>query len=281
MFGKFAIYRRVSVHGLRFHVAPLGSSGRNKEMHSPSYLPSDSLSSLWASCLPPTKKKPLGGRWLLLLSCFQNLTWQTTDGNHAVVLATSHPNSFTGLAQGQLTFVFPGWSTSVQFLRYMVTVNCFVLYVIDWGVGIVRWWTISRLRQWNCKWCLVISSFHEPSCLHWFCDANIIRPCQFSYPFVLLFSLVATYFLFISEDRPIANDVFASYDLLVVLLLSTPHCRWCFCSYPSVSIHANTQVQHHVALPPGFMGKRGYILPLLVGTVCRLAYVVSVLLHLI
>jgi len=41
MFGKFAIYRRVSVHGLRFHVAPLGSSGKNKEMHSPSYLPSE------------------------------------------------------------------------------------------------------------------------------------------------------------------------------------------------------------------------------------------------
>ena len=119
----------------------------------------------------------------------------------------------------------------------MVTVNCFVLYVIDWGVGIVRWWTVSRLRQWNCKWCLVISSFHEPSCLHWFYDGNIIRPCQFSFPFVLLFSLVATYFLFISEDRSIANDVFASYNLLVVLLLSTPHCRWCFCSYPSVSIH--------------------------------------------
>ena len=228
---------------------------------------------------PPQKN--LGGRWLLLLSCFQNLTWQTTDGNHAVVLATSHPNSFTGLAQGQLTFVFPGWSTYVQVPRYMVTVNCFVLYVIDWGVGIVRWWTVSRLRQWNCKWCLVISSFHEPSYLHWFYDGNIIRPCQFSFPFVLLFSLVATYFLFISEDRSIANDVFASYNLLVVLLLSTPHCRWCFCSYPSVSIHANTQVQHHVALPPGFMGKRGYILPLLVGTVCRLAYVVSVLLHLI
>jgi hypothetical protein len=39
------------------------------------------------------------------------------------------------------------------------------------------------------------------------------------------FLLVAVFYAFVTEDKSIVDDVFTSHNLLVVLLLSTPHCQ--------------------------------------------------------
>ena len=87
-------------------------------------------------------------------------------------------------------------------------INCFI-HVIYWGLGIEQWWFFkdwdNRIVQW------------------WLYNYFIL-------PWILLFSvplswlchyITCTFFPFVSQYTAIVNDVFASYDLSVVLLLST------------------------------------------------------------
>ena len=53
---------------------------------------------------------------------------------------------------------------------------------------------------------------------------------QFSFACVVLFLLVATFCAFVTEHNSIVNDVFDPHNLLVVILLSAPHCQWCIYS---------------------------------------------------
>jgi len=139
---------------------------------------------------------------------------------------------------------------------------------LDWGNGIVNGVWLFHLSM-NLPVCidfvmpisldLASSLIHLFFCFHWL--LLIFYSFRRTGPLPMMSLPYTICWLFYYWAHPIADDVFVPIHLSPFI--------------------ANTQVQHHVALPPGFMGKRGYILPLLVGTVCRLAYVVSVLLHLI
>jgi hypothetical protein len=87
----------------------------------------------------------------------------------------------------------------------------------NWDNGIVQRWKI-------------IWSFHYSCYLHWFCGDTVILAEQFSFACVVLFLLAATFCVFVTDHNSIVYDVFNPYNLLVVVLLSTPHCRWCIYS---------------------------------------------------
>ena len=72
---------------------------------------------------------------------------------------------------------------------------------------------------------MIISFFHDSCYLHQFCDGNVIMAQQFSFACVVLFLLVATFCVFVIEHNSIDNDVFDPHNLLVVILLSAPHCQ--------------------------------------------------------
>ena len=113
-------------------------------------------------------------------------------------------------------------------------ISCFILHVIYWAFGVVGWWTFFRWRHWNCA--MMISSFNLlwallfALVLWWQC--HYILPIRFCMCcFVFRYSL---HFVRLSLSiSPLS--VMSSHDLLVVLLLTTPHSQWCIYFYPSLS----------------------------------------------
>jgi hypothetical protein len=93
-------------------------------------------------------------------------------------------------------------------LHCMAMIDCFILHVMYWGLGTVRWWTFFLDRDNGIvQWWLIISSFHDYCCLHCFRDDSVIISCQFSFALFRLFSLVHI----ATEHRSIVNDDFTSY----------------------------------------------------------------------
>ena len=87
-------------------------------------------------------------------------------------------------------------------------INCFI-HAIYWGLGIVWWWFVKGCDNGIVQWWL-----YNYFILPW----NLL----FAMPLWWLCSYITcTFFPFVTQFTSIVNDVFASYDLSVVLLLST------------------------------------------------------------
>ena len=87
-------------------------------------------------------------------------------------------------------------------------INCFI-HLIYWGLGIVLWWFF---KDWDNG--IVQSWLYNYSVLTWI--LLFLLPLSW-----LCRHITCTFFPFVSRYTTIVNDVFASYDLSVVLLLST------------------------------------------------------------
>jgi len=87
-------------------------------------------------------------------------------------------------------------------------INCFI-HLIYWGLGIVLWWFF---KDWDNE--IVQSWLYNYFVLTWILvfSVPLSWPCR---------HITCTFFPFVSQYTTIVNDVFASYDLSVVLLLST------------------------------------------------------------
>jgi hypothetical protein len=128
---------------------------------------------------------------------------------------------------------------------------------------VVQWCSFFRLRQWNraisllqmwtCHWVIrpstLVNFFYQfdlhpvtpvvstGDLLYLPFLTETMESCNDDYnyfiiPSILLIALVliplvGIFCAFVTEHKPTVNDVFTSYNLFIVLLLSTLHCRWC------------------------------------------------------